>query len=521
MNYTQPQPKRPQIVLPSTGRPESKFATELGQEIGPIEKLFQYDGSLVEIIEEDYSGQYDRFKLARGGLKFETFSPVRAKTWFEQYVETGIMRTDQMSGQNVFMPKTMTEATAHSMTKSPQFLIHIARVSRILDVPIPIRLLDGDIMTPKPEFNRSLGIYCNPQIPPLKKIPIDQARERIQKAYNGFCWKDDQSEVHALARLLTPYARGLIGFDERIPCWFFIGNRPRCGKDYLNGVSQIVYLGNHFEDQPLGKSSEETAKRIVAALRSGRRMMHFANCQNYLDDSAFIQAITGPTLNARSLGASDGKSDLVLANEIEYSLSANIGFSYREDVEPRCRKIELAYFEENSNGRIFPNPNLHIWLKHNRFQILEAVKSMFDHWMNAGAILGTTPFNSYPKWAEVVGGVMGVCGLGNPCLPYQEDETLLGGDMREKAMRILFDLCFKEWPNQWLKKSDISDVLAKYQQTDERLSWFGDLNEKQAAGTRLGKALVAFNKRILGGIKLAIDTSKARSHQWEFYFEKP
>ena len=150
MNYTQPQPKRPQILLPSTGRPESKFATELGQEIGPIEKLFQYDGSLVEIIEEDYSGQYDRFKLARGGLRFETFSPVRAKTWFEQYVETGIMRTDQMSGQNVFMPKTMTEATAHSMTKSPQFLIHIARVSRILDVPIPIRLLDGDIITPKP-----------------------------------------------------------------------------------------------------------------------------------------------------------------------------------------------------------------------------------------------------------------------------------------------------------------------------------------------------------------------------------
>ena len=63
MNYTQPQPKRPQIVLPSTGRPESKFATELGQEIGPIEKLFQYDGSLVEIIEEDYSG-------ARNGMKF-------------------------------------------------------------------------------------------------------------------------------------------------------------------------------------------------------------------------------------------------------------------------------------------------------------------------------------------------------------------------------------------------------------------------------------------------------------------
>ena len=146
---------------------------------------------------------------------------------------------------------------------------------------------------------------------------------------------------------------------------------------------------------------------------------------------------------------------------------------------------------------------------------------MFDHWMNAGAISGVTPFNSYPKWAEVVGGVMKVCGLGDPCLPHQEDETLLGGDMREKAMRILFDLCFSDWPKQWLKKSDISDVLIKYQQTDERLSWFGDLNDKQAAGTKLGKALVMFNKRILGGIQLAIDTSKVKSNQWGYYFDKP
>jgi hypothetical protein len=419
------------------------------------------------------------------------------------------------------MAKTMTEATAHSMTKSPQFLSHIATVWRILDVPIPIRLLDGDIVIPKPEFNRSLGIYCNPKIPQLKKISIDQARERILEAYNGFCWKNDQSKVHAFARLLTPYARGLIGFDERIPCWFFVGNRPRCGKDYLNGVSQIVYLGNHFEDQPLGKSSEETAKRIVAALRSGRRMMHFANCQNYLDDSAFIQAITGPTLNARSLGASDGKSDLELANEIDYSLSANIGFTYREDVEPRCRKIELAYFEENSNGRVFPNPNLHFWLKNNRFLILEAIKAVFDHWIKEGESPGATPFNSYPKWAEVIGGVMGACGLGDPCLPHEEDETLLGGDMREKAMRVLFELCFTNSPNQWLNKSDISNVLLQHQPNDERLSWFGDLSDKHAASTRLGKALVAFNKRILGGIQLAIDTSKAKSQQWEYCFDKP
>jgi hypothetical protein len=516
--YTQPKPQRPQIQLPTVGRPESVFATELGQIIGPTEQLFRYDDRLVEVIEEDFTGQYDRFKLARGGLKFETFSPIRAKTWFEQYAETGIYKADPASGAQVFIAKTMSEAVSHSMTMSPQFLIHVPRIWRILDVPIPIRIANGDIVTPKAGFNSGLGIYCNPKIPALKQIPIEQARERLLKAYEGFCWKNDQSKIHAFARLFTPYARGLIGFDERIPCWFFVGNRPRCGKDYLNGVTQIVYLGNQFEDQPLGKSSEETAKRIVAALRAGRRMMHFANCQHYLDDSAFIQAITGPTLNARSLGATDAKSDLELANEIDYSISVNVGLGYREDVEPRCRKIQLAYYEENPNGRIFRNPYLHFWLKDNRFFILEAIKSLFDYWRSAGAPLGITPFNSYPRWAEIVGGMMAVSGFGDPCLPHQEDEDLLGGDMREKAMRVLFELCYQVWPNQWLKKSDIWDILLKYQPNDEQLSWFGDLNDKHKTSMRLGKCLIAFNKRILSGIHLAIDTSKVKTDQWEYYF---
>jgi hypothetical protein len=102
-----------------------------------------------------------------------------------------------------------------------------------------------------------------------------------------------------------------------MPLWYFVGNRPRCGKDYLNGVTQIVYLGHAFEDAPITDNYEETNKRIVSALRAGRRMMHFANCQHHLNDPGFIQAITGPTINARSLGTNDAKSDLELPNEID------------------------------------------------------------------------------------------------------------------------------------------------------------------------------------------------------------
>jgi hypothetical protein len=69
-------------------------------------------------------------------------------------------------------------------------------------------------------------------------------------------------------------------------------------------------------------------------------------------------------------------------------------------------------------------------------------------------------------------------------------------------------------------KNPTFTVLAQHQQNDERLMWFGDLSEKHKAGTRLGKALSSFDKRIFDHIRLVIDTSTVKSQQWQYYFEK-
>jgi hypothetical protein len=509
-------PARVKIIL-GTQRLESQFAEEVGQVLSPLEVVFRRDDSVVEIQDEQFTGELDRFKLARGGLKFDALTPARVRTSFEQYIDPGI----DVEGQ--FVAKTMSESSARSLLVSPQFLKRVPRIDRILDVPTPIRKPDGEIIFPKPGFNRSLGIYCDPRAPEITEMPLDQAIEVIEKAIAGFCWKIPQSKIHAIARMLTPYARGVMGFSERMPLWYFVGNRPRCGKDYLNGITQIVYLGHAFEDAPITDNYEETSKRIVSALRAGRRMMHFANCQHHLNDPGFIQAITGPTINARSLGSNDAKSDLELPNEIDYSLSANVGLTYREDVEPRLRKIELAFFEEDANKRTFPNPFLHDWIKANRSRVLSAIHSLFQHWIGRGAPAGKTLFNSFPRWAEVVGGVMVTCGLGDPCLAH-EGEDLLGGDLREVAMKALYQVAFNNSPEEWLRKVDIYDIIREQRENNDRLSWFGELDgdskEKSFATRRSGNALTGFQNRILAGIRLEIDASNAKSQQWRYRFTK-
>lgn len=514
----------PRVRLPGLNRVESRFADDVGKILGQRQVLFRLNDNVVEVEEEQFDGELDRFKLARGGLKFRTLTPVRAKTWIEQFVEIGVdVESKNGASKTVFAAKTMSEALARSLLESPQFLKSLPRVARILDVAIPIRTKSGDI--PASGFNRELGLYVAPDAPPLVEMSCDEAISVLEQAHAGFCWKNQQSKVHAYARILTPFARGLMGFGERPPLWFYVGNRPRCGKDYLNGITQIAYLGHPFEDVAITDKPEETTKRIVSALRAGRRMMHFANCQHHLDDVGFIQAITAPTIGARSLGSNDAKSDLELPNEIDFSISANIGLTYREDVEPRLRKIELAFFEEDPNKRTFPNPFLHDWLKENRVRVLSAVHSIFRHWLKAGAPAGKTLFNSFPRWALVVGGVMNASNLGDPCLPH-EGEDLLGGDQREKAMRVMFKVCYEESPEEWLKKSDVYDIIAKQSENNTSLEWFGNLNgdakpsEKRSATMRTGNALSAFQNRVFDAVRLCIDTSTQKSQQWRYLFTK-
>jgi hypothetical protein len=204
---------------------------------------------------------------------------------------------------------------------------------------------------PRRGYNKDLEIYCALDAPLIQVLDIEPALKILEQAHVGFEFTSPQSKTHAYARFLTPFFRGIIGYSEPVPCWFFNGNRPRCGKDYLAGITQITYEGFPFEDAAIGDKPEETCKRITAGLMAGRRFFHFANCQGYLQDKCFIQAITDMIWRDRLLGGNSAANDLQIPNEAEYSISANQGLTCRDDVPPRVRKINLAFYDEDANAR--------------------------------------------------------------------------------------------------------------------------------------------------------------------------
>jgi hypothetical protein len=331
------------ILLPGLGRNERKFGKEVGAVIGPLNVAFLHGDRVVEIFDEPIpeaeTKQLDRNKLARGGLKFRGFNGARTKSWIEQFLTTGTMvkaldengnpkKNEKGKQLWEFKERTMPEELGRALLENPFFQKRLPEIRRILTVPILILTPEGDIRIPRPGFNADLKIYCALDAPAIQSLEIEQAIEILEAAHLGFEFKSVQSRVHAYARFLTPAFRGIIGFREPVPCWFYNANRPRAGKDYLAGVTQICYEGFAFEDASLNDRSDETCKRITAGLLAGRRFFHFANCQGYLEDKYFIEAITDSIWRARLLGSNNAESDLLIANEAEYSLSASAGVTF-------------------------------------------------------------------------------------------------------------------------------------------------------------------------------------------------
>jgi hypothetical protein len=191
---------------------------------------------------------------------------------------------------------------------------------------------------------------------------------------------------------------------------------------------------------------------------AGRRNVHFANCQGFIQDPHFIGAITSKTFSARNIGSTDARADLILPNEVEFSLSANVGLTFREDIAPRTRRIALEFFEETPNSRRFAKPDLHGWVLTHRPAIIGAVAALVQHWISQGCPPGPTPFNSFPEWARIVGGIMVSCGLGDPCLPHDHQDEI-GGDRQENALRSVFRIGYANHPDEWIEKSRLFELI--------------------------------------------------------------
>jgi len=496
---------RPQIQLPGAHRPESEFAQELGEEIAASVGMFLRGEDVVEISTDSTD------ELV--GTHFEVLAANSFVTAIEAHVQVGHLSGDD-AGARVFVPQSISEKAGRIALASKFFRKPLPRIRRILDGPVPMLCADGEIVYPKTGFDPGFETWLDPGAPKLERLEFEEAVDILDEVLagperGGFWWKDNQSRAHALARLVTPFVRGLMDW-QKCPVWIINGNVSGVGKDTFASLVHVVYTGRESTGAPLDKQSDdELRKRITSLLRGGARFIHLANLKGHIDFPSLEAATDNSGVwEDRVLGQSHARK---FRNEAEYSLSAN-NASWTPDLERRSRHISLHCPLEVPGSHQFRHPDVLRMIRQNRPLILSALAALVRRWDEQGRPDSPSPFPSFPMWGRVVGGILESCGFPDPCLLQKQGPT--GGDAQTVAMTQFFRLAFEEFGNQSFLKKRFLDFVRKHEETHEL---FDDVEFSTRSGmSKFSKLVLSFQARVLGGVVLNYTSASKNSGSYRF-----
>jgi len=507
-----------ELILPCNGKLISKVAIELVNVLKDKMSIYYkpQENSVVEIRkikhEENNNEEF---------LGFSELNSNRFVTCIEKYVIPGIEVYIENEKRYVFKPKSMSKNHAEVILESEKFQYSLPIIKRLFTVPIPI-INNGNITFPKKGYDKRFLSWLPHNAPEIDEpdMPIEKAKEIITLILREFPFQDKQDFINAIAGLLTPFLRGLYtSFNVRTPVFFYLANRERAGKDYCAGITGMLYEGSALEEPPISDDNnfksnheDELRKKLLSAFINGRKRLHFANNKGLINNSVFEQVTTSTRYSDRILG----KSQIITVdNEIEFSLSGNIGVSYTPDFYNRCRFVRLMLDIEDANSRKFKNPNLHYWVYNNRNKILSALYSIVKDWYDKGMKKGKQPFTSFPEWASICGGIMENAGFGNPC--KQNDDTFnIKGDIETENMKLLFEYVYELRHEEEITKSEIRTIV-EMEEEGNIFSYF-DFSKK-ADQTKFGILIDKYVNRLFSDIKLISDNNK-RSSRRKYIFTK-
>jgi DNA polymerase-1 len=388
----------------------------------------------------------------------------------------------------------------------------------VLDVPVPHLTDDGKLVYPKPGYDERFETWLNPHAPQLKTMGHSEAlRWLLQDLFGlpehgGFWWHDEQSRIHALARFITPFCRGLMGW-RRTPLWIFDGNREGCGKDTCADLTHIAYTGRSIICAPLSKEcDDEMRKRITSALMAGSRFFHLANMKGHVRYASLEAATDNSGVwEDRRLGVSE---TLTLPNETEFSFSAN-NATWEPDIERRCRRIRLRFSPDDINGHRYRHIDIKGWVRRHRSELLSAVSALVSEWVRRGCPPGPSPFTSFPEWGQVVGGILHCAGLPDPCLPHEDSQS--SGDQATKAMRDFFILAFDHFGDREVLKKEFQEFVQENEGVHELFDWI-DFAARRGLMS-FGRIVAKFDKRELGGITFRLKQTSKNYGTYRFFRE--
>lgn len=505
------------IKIAGIGRPLSVFAKDISLVLKGTENIF-YHPIRNTIIEISQSLQKD---TKQNTWIIQEISKTRLLNILEseiKFIKT--IKTDEGLSNREVSP---TINQIDYLKENDNIKNSLYKVSRFSTCRLPF-IRNDKLIIPKIGYNPELELFVLDDAPEITELSLQESIKIVENILKDFCFKSDIDKIMAIAGLITPACRGLYNrTTTRTPIFFYMANRERAGKDYLAGITGLIYEGVCIENPPIcsedkyQNSNEELRKKITASLMNGNKRLHFSNNRGKLRNTALESASTSELWEDRILGKNE---TIKLPNELELSLSANMGLSWTPDFWNRCRPINLFFSEEDPNSRNFSEPDLHGYVLKNRGKIISAIITLIRNWYDKAMPKGST-FTSFPEWARVVGGIMECAELGNPCTSLL-DTSAIGGDSETINFKKLFEIMNNKTISGLQKeftKSEIVSIIKELQENGEDIFVGWDFEEKKTQ-TSFGLKFEKYIGRTFSNIFLKLSKDNERSSRKCYSFER-
>lgn len=299
---------------------------------------------------------------------------------------------------------------------------------------------------------------------------------------------DGASEIaHALSLIINPFVRDLI--DGPTPMYLIEAPSAGSGKGLLADVAMVPALGGDPVLMPDARNEEELRKRLMGTLMSLPEAVVLDNIAGGLDSPSLASALTAREFSDRVLGQSAIRTVPVRCTW----MATGNNPTKTPEMERRTIRIRLdPQAERPEERKNFQHPQLALWARGRRSELVHAVLTIVRGWIAAGMPRSQHVLGSYDDWAAVHGGILGFCDV----------KGFLGNRSEDRLITVSEDAAWGQLVDQWweLHKTAVVSVSDLYEIVRDIGDFpLGGATTERALRTTFGMRLAKNRGRIFDG----------------------
>ena len=450
------------------------------------------DGRLLSVFAKDCAdilkncGIYHRGGVAfivnqqRDGL--EVITPSMLRTLAEKYLVC--FRVKGAGGKTIKLARTMTSEDAQGVLSAQQFLSQLPKVARIATARLPVMRTAGVVELLTDGYDRESLTLTFAQCKYDTAMSMLDAIKIINELLAEFPFADDgRSKSVTITAMVGLFCAGFFAAGVPRPVFIYLANAEGAGKTLCAKVAITPAHGLAKIDSDL-KDKTETKKELLSAVIEARPYILFDNCKGHIDSPSLEAFVSAAVFSGRILGVSKMFSG---ENLMTVFVTGN-GCTVSPDMRRRSLFIELFMEAERAEDRIIKCFLDDALLLAMRPKLLAALWTLVREWDKAGRPKASRTHTAFPRWAEVIGGIIEHAGYRCPFVSAEIPSAadLDGSDMRE----LVKVLCTE--PVQF----DELVALARKNGLFERIIGSDDNVLKPSEKSTLGKLLKRYDRRV-------------------------